>query len=58
METPQKVWITNAGRCLLCNNNSQIAPNELNDIMDVIEARSFEIISKWKDYYGEIRFYC
>lgn len=34
-----KVWITRAGKCLLCNNNSQIAPRVLRNIMAIIEAK-------------------
>ena len=30
----------------------------LNKIIRVIEIRSFEIISKWKETFGEISFYC
>ena len=53
-----KVWITRQGRCLLAHNNSKIPERMLSDIMDVIEARSFEIVRKWRDHHGEIRFYC
>lgn len=53
-----KVWITKAGGCLLCHNNSKIPAHVLRDIMDVIAARSFEVIRKWKDFYGEVHYYC
>lgn len=53
-----KVWITRDGKCSLANNNSKIPLVILNKIMRVIEARSFEIISKWKETFGEISFYC
>lgn len=53
-----KVWITRQGKCLLAHNNSKIPKRMLSDIMDVIEARSFEIVRKWQDHHGEIRFYC
>lgn len=53
-----KVWITRAGKCLLCNNNSQIALRVLRNIMAIIEARSEEVIEKWKNFFGEIRYYC
>lgn len=53
-----KVWITKDGRCSLANNNSKIPQVILNKIMRVIEARSFEIIAKWKEYFGEVKFYC
>ena len=34
-----KIWITKAGGCYLCNNNSQIPPRVLRNIMAVIEAQ-------------------
>jgi len=27
-------------------------------IMDIIEARSKEVIQKWCDYFGEVRYFC
>ena len=53
-----KIWITSTGKTILSNNNSKIPERMLSDIMDVIEARSFEIVRKWQDHHGEIRFYC
>lgn len=57
-ENATKVWITQAGRCLLCNNNSRIAPHTLRNIMRMIEARSGEICERWIEYFKEIRYYC
>ena len=53
-----KVWITQAGKCYLCNNNSRIPSTTLNNIMKVIEARSQEIIDKWVAFFCQVRFYC
>lgn len=53
-----KIWITKAGGCILCNNNSTIPDRILRNIMDVIEARSSEVIAKWTDFFGEARFFC
>lgn len=53
-----KIWITRTGKCLVCNNNSKIAPKKLNYIQEVIEARSKEIIQKWHAVFGEITYYC
>lgn len=53
-----KIWITAAGRCYLCNNNSHIPPRTLRNIMMIIEARSGEIISKWTAYFGTVSFFC
>ena len=46
-----KIWITSTGKTILSNNNSKIPERMLSDIMDVIEARSFEIVRKWQDHY-------
>ncbi len=53
-----KIWITKAGRCILCNNNSKIPDRILRDIMDVIEARALEVVNKWYDFFNEIKYYC
>ena len=53
-----KIWITKNGKCLLCNNNSKIPDRVLRNIMDVIEARSAEVIQKWTSFFGEARFFC
>lgn len=53
-----KVWITKAGKCFLCNNNSNIPKHILNNLMRMIEARNNEVINKWYEYFGEISYYC
>lgn len=53
-----KIWITRAGKCYLCNNNSHIPAPILRNIMQIIEARSTEIIAKWLAYFGEITYFC
>lgn len=53
-----KIWITKAGKTLLCNNNSKIPQKALKNIMEIIESRSKDIINKWFGFHGEIRFYC
>ncbi len=53
-----KIWITRAGKCYLCNNNSRIPERTLRNIMDIIEARSDEVIQKWKTYFGSIDYFC
>ena len=42
-----KIWITQTGRSLLCNNSSKIPPHELQKLMKVIEANSGIIIQSW-----------
>ena len=53
-----KVWITSAGKALLCNNNSHITLKTLNNMIRYIEANSGIIINKWYAQFGEIRYYC
>lgn len=57
-ENATKVWITSAGKCLLCNNNSRIPMHTLRNIMRMIEARSTEIKNKWYSYFNEVSYYC
>ncbi|MCC8105652.1 MAG: DUF4160 domain-containing protein [Clostridiales bacterium] len=52
-----KVWITSTGKTLLCNNNSKIPQQTLRSMMKVIEANSADIIDKWYEQFGEIRYY-
>lgn len=53
-----KIWITKDGKCCLCHNNSKIPQRILNSIMRLIESRSFEIISEWKERFKQLSFYC
>ena len=53
-----KVWITKSGKCLLGNNNSCIPQPALRNILRIIEARSGEVIEKWVDFFGELRYFC
>lgn len=53
-----KIWITSAGRCLLCNNNSRIPERTLRNIMRMVEARSADVLDLWMSYFGELRFFC
>ncbi len=53
-----KVWITKAGRCLLCSNASHIPEKVLRNLMRIIEARSGEVIAKWTEFFEEISYYC
>ena len=53
-ENATKIWITQSGNCLICNNNSRIPKHILRNIMRIIEARSEEVVSKWTEYCGDI----
>lgn len=57
-ENATKIWITKAGKCLLCNNNSKIFSKTLKNILEIIEARNQDVIRKWYNYFGEISYYC
>ena len=53
-----KVWITSRGKCLLARKQSEIPDRVLRNIIDIIEARSDEIIQKWQAFFGEITYFC
>lgn len=53
-----KIWIARNGKCLLAGNSSHIPSSALRGIMRIIETRSFEIIAKWKELFGNVEFYC
>ena len=53
-----KIWITSAGKALLCNNASGIPDKVLRKLIKVVEANSDKIIEEWLNFFGEIRYYC
>ena len=53
-----KIWITSAGKCLVANNNSEIPETIFRNIVRIIEARSTEVLEKWEQFFGEMRFFC
>lgn len=53
-----KIWLTKAGGCLLQNNHSAVPERQLRVIMQVVSARHGEIVGKWLDTFGEIKYYC
>lgn len=53
-----KVWITQSGKALLCNNDSQIPRPVLKNLLRIIEANSSTIISKWHAHFNDIQYYC
>ena len=46
-----KIWITRSGKCLMQNNNSHIPDRELRYMIKIIEARSADVIAKWKESF-------
>lgn len=53
-----KIWITRAGKCLVCNNNSRIPDHVLRNICRIIESRGFEVQDKCRRRFGEVSYYC
>ncbi len=52
-----KIWITSKGKCYLAHNKSNIPKATLKNIMRIIEARSDEVIEKWRAYFNQAEFY-
>ncbi len=57
-ENATKIWITKDHHALLAHNKSRIPAHKLSVIMKTIEARASEIVAKWQEYFGEIKYYC
>ena len=53
-----KIWITSTGKAILCNNMSRIPDRILRRIIRLVEANSREIEERWREQFGEIRYYC
>ena len=53
-----KIWLTQAGHCVLANNRSKIPENILKNIMRMIEVNWEYIREEWLNMFGEIRYYC
>lgn len=53
-----KIWITQKGGTVVCNNKSEIPIEDLRDIRKLIEARCDNIIMKWQEIFREVKFYC
>ena len=53
-----KLWITSAGKVVVCSNESQIPNKLLRRIARLIEANSEEIVAAWVDHFGDVSYYC
>lgn len=53
-----KVWITESGKALLCNNHSKIPQRTLVMLLRIREANSDYILQTWKKHFEELCFYC
>lgn len=44
----------------MANNNSEIPPKDLRELMEIVSDNYFLIISKWKQHFPTkiLRFYC
>jgi len=58
VQNATKAWITKSGKTLIANNNSHISEHRLQRMLRIIEANSDVIIERWKEYFGEIRYFC
>ena len=53
-----KVWLTQSGKAILANRNSEISAVDLRKLLRVIEANANLICEKWLEYFAEIRYFC
>ena len=53
-----KLWITSAGKVVVCNNDSGIPERVLRRLAMLVEANSEDIVARWVEHFGEARFYC
>lgn len=55
-----KIWLTQAGGCVLAKNTSRIPSQELNELMEIISCQHFMICAEWKNFFlvEDIKFYC
>ena len=53
-----KIWITSTGHAILCHNRAHIPVPVLRRLIRFVEANNKEIVEKWQEHFGELRFYC
>ena len=53
-----KVWLTRAGGALLASNGANIPAHTLRFLLELVESNRFRILSKWQQFFGELRYYC
>lgn len=53
-----KIWITSAGKALVCDNASRIPQKQLSKLLRIIEANSASILEQWRLHFGEISYFC
>ena len=57
-ENATKVWITSSGGCIVASNGASIPVHVLRNLMEIISARHFEIVAKWRSFFGQVSYYC
>ena len=45
-ENSTKIWLTKSGGCIVANNMGRISDKDLKELMDIISAQYFVILSK------------
>ena len=58
VEHASKFWITQTGKVIMANNDSQYSSKLISRLMRILEANSSIIVEKWIDYFDEIHYYC
>jgi hypothetical protein len=55
-----KIWLTKNGGCIVAHNKERIPEQDLNELLEIIQAQYFLICSEWKKHFKteEIQFYC
>jgi hypothetical protein len=53
-----KIWITSTGHAILSHNRAHIPEPVLRRLIRFVEANNKEIVEKWQEHFGELRFYC
>ncbi|MCL2055040.1 MAG: DUF4160 domain-containing protein [Oscillospiraceae bacterium] len=54
-----KIWLTRGGGCIIAHNKSRISQNDINELLEIIQANHDFICNKWEHYFNkEIKFYC
>lgn len=53
-----KCWVLSNGSFGLAHNKANIPQKDLTKIMTIMQPYYFEFIDLWKNYFGEVKFYC
>lgn len=53
-----KFWITKNGKVVLANNKPKISNHEIAKISKSIASQTDYIIEQWKEYFGDVTYYC